>query len=154
MSLTLVTEACGTELIAPEFLKAVEDTIGKWLTDGHFVVEVQCLDPDGIRFYNRQYRSLDAPTDVLSFPTIFLNQIPVPPAQSPEKPLPLGSILICPQKAVEYGEKVSDLLCHGLLHLLGHDHEVDPEAWRQAEHRLQKGLAAHSVSFTGIPHEH
>ena len=85
-----------------------------------------------IRLLNRDYRSLDKPTDVLSFPqeedfTLWeqgLNPMP----------LALGDIIISLEKAAEqareYGHSIERelvfLFIHGLLHLLGYDHQ-NPE---------------------------
>jgi probable rRNA maturation factor len=75
---------------------------------------------------NRSYRGKNITTDVLSFP-----QIGEGKCCSTYAPCPLGDIVIClPQarrQAAEYGftfyEELTRLVIHGLLHLLGHDHE-------------------------------
>jgi probable rRNA maturation factor len=81
------------------------------------------LSDAAIRRYNRQFRGLDQATDVLSFP-----------ANEPgEKPEYLGDILISAetarQNASRFGlrleEEIEQLALHGVLHLLGHDHERD-----------------------------
>ena len=80
---------------------------------------------DEIRQLNRQYRGLDVPTDVLSFQTRYLN---------PEDGSTyLGDVIISvPQaqaQAEGRGHSLADeiqlLVVHGILHLLGHDHD-DP----------------------------
>lgn len=80
-------------------------------------------DP-AMRRLNRTYRGKDRTTDVLSFPQMSYGNEPQPSTL-------LGDIVISlPQarrQAREYGvslyEEVSRLLVHGLLHLLGYDHE-------------------------------
>lgn len=81
-----------------------------------------------IRDLNRDWRGKDKPTDVLSFP------------QEPSLGL-LGDVVIsldtARRQAAERSAALSDelarLLAHGLLHLLGHDHENDADARRMAQ---------------------
>jgi probable rRNA maturation factor len=81
-----------------------------------------------IQEFNAQYRNLDRPTDVLSFPTLDLNA-PAPPIHGDE-PFYLGDIIISLETAQRQGSdrghslsvELSWLLTHGLLHLLGWDH--------------------------------
>lgn len=78
-------------------------------------------------------------TDVLSFP---MDELSAPTDGESAAPGELGDIVICPEfaaaQAAEAGAPVADeldlLLCHGILHLLGHDH-AEPE-----EHSLMFGL--------------
>ena len=85
-----------------------------------------------IKSLNREYRSLDKVTDVLSFgvhenlrPDVKTKQI-LPPV------LDLGDIFICREVAarqalefeITYEQEIFHLLTHGLLHLLGFDHEI------------------------------
>lgn len=82
---------------------------------------------------NKEHRDIDKPTDVLSFPLEF---------DMPN--MPLGSIVISTnfveEKSKEYGhsfdEELSLLFIHGLLHLLGFDHEVDEGEHRNKEEEL------------------
>lgn len=80
---------------------------------------------------NLAYRDKDGPTDVLSFGC----DDPCPVA-SPGELITLGDVVIAPQvaevQALEYGHTVEEelnlLLVHGILHLLGYDHEADDDA--------------------------
>jgi probable rRNA maturation factor len=84
---------------------------------------------------NRDFLDKDEPTDVLSFP-----------ARDPSESL--GDIAISWQRArsqaAGFGHSIEDeiriLLLHGLLHLLGHDHESDSGQMRRAEARWRKSL--------------
>lgn len=88
---------------------------------------------DEIHELNKEHRDMDKPTDVLSFPLEF---------DMPN--MPLGSIVISTdfveEKAKEYGhtfnEELSLLFIHGLLHLIGYDHEVDNGEHRDKEEEL------------------
>jgi probable rRNA maturation factor len=68
---------------------------------------------DEIRSLNRAHRSKDEPTDVLSFP--------VDGAGPVAGPRELGDIVICPEHTADLREAI----VHGMLHLLGMDHESD-----------------------------
>ena len=81
------------------------------IADGHLAIEF--VDEARIRELNRDHRALDEPTDVLSFP--------IDGAGDVAGPRELGDIVICPQHAADIGEAV----VHGVLHLLGMDHEAD-----------------------------
>ncbi len=108
-------------------------------------VEVNCIFTDNstIRTINRDYRNLDYPTDVISFA---YRENPFPSIEMEQEPL--GDMYISLEKASEqaseYKVTLTDELCrlivHGLLHLLGYEHEnVDVEEARQmreAEDRL------------------
>ncbi len=95
-------------------------------------IELIITTNDEIRQINKEYRNIDKPTDVLSFP---YEDMPM---------TPLGSIVISQdfvlQKAQELGHTQADeltlLFIHGLLHLLGYDHETDEGQMRQEEERL------------------
>jgi probable rRNA maturation factor len=85
-----------------------------------------------MRRYNRQYRGFDKPTDVLSF--------------AGEQRY-LGDILISADTAYNQARKsrsltfeknVRRLILHGLLHLMGYDHETDDGQMRSIERRLRR----------------
>ncbi|MBL8019685.1 MAG: rRNA maturation RNase YbeY [Leptospirales bacterium] len=89
----------------------------------------------GIRKLNRKYRGKDTATDVLSFPLQEFTRSRVPrpiaPVRGPGGILEIGDVFIaagvCKRQAKEIGHSVHDefyrLLVHGILHLLGYDHE-------------------------------
>jgi len=97
-------------------------------------IELIITTNDDIKHINKQYRNIDKSTDVLSFP---YEDMPISP---------LGSIVI----SCEYVKKVSLelnhslkdelalLFLHGLLHLLGYDHEVDNGEMREKEEQIIK----------------
>jgi probable rRNA maturation factor len=97
-------------------------------------IELIVTSNEEIREINREFRNIDKDTDVLSFP--FVN---MPMA-------PLGSIVISSdhveEKSKEFGHSCDDefalLFIHGLLHLLGFDHEVDNGEMREKEASLIK----------------
>lgn len=80
---------------------------------------------------NSRYRGKEGPTDVLSFPCDDPCAV-----VGPDEPVALGDVVIAPeiaeQQAAELGHTVEEelnvLLVHGVLHLLGYDHEADEDA--------------------------
>ena len=88
-----------------------------------------------IQQYNKEYRQKDQATDVLSFP--IENDMII----ADDNFMPLGSIVISVDfvtlKAKELGHNESDelalLFIHGLLHILGYDHETDTGEMREKE---------------------
>ena len=95
---------------------------------------------------NREYRKIDRPTDVLSF-ALLEAETPSPISTADaELPLVLGDVILSTETTQRQAEErghsfereLSILLIHGILHLLGHDHETDDEAreMEALEHRL------------------
>jgi probable rRNA maturation factor len=82
--------------------------------DGHVAVEF--VDAARIAELNAEHRSRATPTDVLSFPIDGVE--PTPGGGAPRE---LGDIVICP----EHTSDLSEAVVHGMLHLLGMDHETD-----------------------------
>ncbi|MFE0013529.1 rRNA maturation RNase YbeY [Mesorhizobium sp. NPDC059054] len=92
-------------------------------------LSVVFTDDAAIQALNAEWRGKDKPTNVLSFPAF-------PPAKGGPLPPMLGDIVLAAETvAREAAEEkkpienhVSHLVIHGLLHLLGYDHETDDEA--------------------------
>ena len=95
-------------------------------------VELLVVNEEQMRSINAEHRGIDKATDVLSFP---LENIPM---------APLGTIIINTQAvkrvAKALGHTLEDeftlLYIHGLLHLLGYDHEVDKGEMRDKEEAI------------------
>jgi probable rRNA maturation factor len=80
--------------------------------EGHLAIEFVCAER--IAELNRRHRGKRGPTDVLSFP--------IDGAQPTDGVLrELGDVVICP----EHTEDVCEAIVHGVLHLVGMDHESD-----------------------------
>lgn len=94
---------------------------------------IRLVDEDESQALNRQYRGKDSPTNVLSFPF-------EPPEGLPADALPpvLGDLVICAdvvaREAAEHNKPPmahwAHMVVHGVLHLLGFDHQQDDEAER------------------------
>ena len=93
-------------------------------------VSVQLAGDDRLHQLNRDFRGKDKPTNVLSFPSA------AQPQGQGDAPAPLGDLALSVQtvqcEATDQGKPVDQhlahLLMHGLLHLLGYDHENDADA--------------------------
>ena len=93
-------------------------------------LSVALVDDDEMTHLNEQYRGIVGPTDVLSFGC----DDPCPAAS--DEPIAIGDVIIAPdvarRQAAELGTTIEDeldlLLVHGILHLLGYDHESDADA--------------------------
>lgn len=100
-------------------------------------IELLVVHNDEIQELNKEHRNIDKATDVLSFPMDFEFDN-----------MPLGSIVISvdyvEEKAKEYGhtfnEEFNLLFIHGLLHLLGFDHEIDNGEHRAKEEEIIKSF--------------
>ncbi len=108
-------------------------------------VSVTFTDNDGIRAINREFRDIDAPTDVLSFPMDGTDDANDGEIAS------LGDIVLSLERAHEQAEQfghscereVSFLVAHSVLHLLGYDHEESDEAdeqMREKQRSIMKAL--------------
>jgi probable rRNA maturation factor len=103
----------------------------------------------GIRTLNNNWRGLDKPTNVLSFPAL----PPTGPVGPDDPPRMLGDIAIAyettrreaddEQKPFEH--HLSHLAVHGYLHLLGYDHENDADA------ETMESLETEILAQLGIP---
>ncbi|MBR6575009.1 MAG: rRNA maturation RNase YbeY [Clostridia bacterium] len=115
-------------------------------------VTVTITDNEGIRAFNKEFRDIDAPTDVLSFP---LNDFyrGVPDGEMGElidpvtRTVPLGDMIISVERAREQAadfghglaRECAYLTVHSMLHLVGYDHVDEGEekaAMRQKEEEI------------------
>jgi probable rRNA maturation factor len=132
---------------------------------GDTEVSLLFVDEGAIATLNEQFLGKSGPTDVLSFP---IEDEPGPTGRSPDLGgtgpgsdvsehvalTLLGDVVICPavasRNAAEHGvlfeDEVALLVVHGLLHLLGMDHEGDAEAARMEALEQQLLQRFHRVS--------
>lgn len=134
---------------------------------GEVEVSLLFVDEPSIAALNQQFLGRKGPTDVLAFP---IEDEPLPAGRSPDSGgsgpgadaeeellTLLGDVVICPavaaRNAVDHGVSLDDelalLVVHGLLHLLGMDHETDREA--EAMERLERELLARHHEGGGSP---
>jgi probable rRNA maturation factor len=127
------------------------------------------VDEASIAELNQRFLEREGPTDVLAFP---IDEEPADSGRTPdsggtgpgmasepdEAPVLLGDIVICPAVALRnapehagsYDDEMALLVVHGLLHLLGMDHDEDDEATAM-EQREKELLSAHHGPLAGDP---
>lgn len=113
-------------------------------------LSVMLSDDTTVRDLNRRYRDTDAPTDVLSFAQSEGDAFAQPDGTAPRM---LGDIIISVDTArrqatayaVSLQDEVAHLLVHGILHILGYDHEAPGDA---------KIMQAHEDAILGETHHH
>ncbi len=92
-------------------------------------LSVLCVDRTAIAELNAHHMDKRGPTDVLAFP------LDLPGETAPGEPAILGDVVLCPDVAAEQAPdhgtttegEIDQLLVHGILHLLGHDHAEPQE---------------------------
>lgn len=145
------------ERIAEDAVRAaLATTPHAGLADGAACVEVSVrLADDGeVRELNRRYRGKDQPTNVLSFPMIQADLLQTVTENSDDGEVLLGDIVlahgVCAAEAAEKGVPLADhathLIVHGLLHLLGYDHQgtAEAEAMESLETEAMAALGLHA----------
>ena len=116
-------------------------------------ISVRLADDEEVRTLNRQYRGKDKPTNVLSFPMIQPDLLESVTANSDDGEVLLGDIVlahgVCAAEAAERGVALADhathLMVHGVLHLLGYDHQDESEgdAMERIERDALSSLGLH-----------
>lgn len=116
-------------------------------------VEVAILltDDEAVRRLNRDWRGIDRPTNVLSFPSHGPNQL----AQlwGMTGPVPLGDVVLAVETLLREAaaeqrppeHHLAHLVVHGSLHLLSFDHETDAEA------EIMEALETRILAGLGVP---
>jgi len=129
--------------------------------DGKVLVTLTFVDEQEIQAINTAHRGVDRVTDVLSFSLVEgtlpdgspLDDVASPFAVPADQARELGDIVICHARAVEqateYGHslerEIAYLAVHGLLHILGYDHEMPDD---QAVMRAKEEAALATVRLT------
>jgi len=111
---------------------------------GNAELAVMLTDDAGIRTLNSNWRGIDKPTNVLSFPALQ----PTGGREPDDAPRLLGDIAVAFETTQReardeqkpFGHHLSHLAVHGFLHLIGYDHETDHEA--EAMENLEREILA------------
>ncbi len=144
--------------VVPKSLETAADAVYSELGQKiNLYADFSVLSEEEIRELNNQTRSVDAVTDVLSYPMlegifgVVLKKKDFPlDYDKDEKALFLGSIAICEKRAIEQAEsfghsverEMTYLFVHGLLHLFGYDHmtDEDKKLMREKEEKIMTKL--------------
>jgi probable rRNA maturation factor len=125
-------EGVDTELLRRVVTEAARrEGVEQRTLQGKVALSVVITDDEAVQELNRQFRGVDAPTDVLAFGSGKEGDFVTVPGE----PAYLGDVVISYPRAVaqaeEYGHSISRelalLAVHGLLHLLGYDHVSEAE---------------------------
>ena len=116
---------------------------------GEAELAVMLTDDTGIRTLNLNWRGIDKPTNVLSFPAL----PPTGPTDPGDPPRMLGDIAIAYEtirkeaddEQKPFDHHLSHLAVHGFLHLIGYDHENDADA------EAMEALETEILAELGIP---
>ena len=122
------------------------------LGNQRLAVSLLFADDAEVHALNREWRSKDKPTNVLSFPMLERGDLLALASDGP--PELLGDIALaletCQREAASKGVSLeahaTHLLIHGLLHLAGYDHETSPEDARAMEQLEIKALALMGIA--------
>lgn len=131
-------QGLGDRGITSQCRRVIKATLQEEGVEVSCEVSVLVTDDPGIQEINAEYRNMDKPTDVLSFPNY--DFVPgafkySPDQLDPNGCLHLGDIAISAERAEvqadEYGHhvgrEVAYLINHAALHLLGYDHETEKD---------------------------
>jgi probable rRNA maturation factor len=122
-------------------------------TDAMIEIAVRLTSDEEVHQLNAQYRQKDKPTNVLSFPMIEPDLIDALTQNSDDGEVLLGDIVlahgVCETEAEEKGitveQHATHLIVHGVLHLLGYDHQGDSEA------EAMESMERAALETLGIP---
>lgn len=133
----LVSDEHPSSGVDPEHLRSLAEAV---LSAEGFPpeaeVSITLVDDDEMASWNSRALGKSGPTDVLSFPVETLRPGSVPLSTPDGPPLLVGDVIIAPdyvrRQADQYGIGVDDelalMVAHGILHLLGYDHQDDADA--------------------------
>lgn len=144
MPVEIVKTAAGRKFPTGE-LKFKAQKIIQFLRQDQAELSIALVGDREIRKLNAGYRHKDEPTDVLSFPA---------GDALPSGPRLLGDVVISVERAEKQAserkrtlaQEIESLLIHGILHLLGYDHERTREearVMRALERKVARFLSAH-----------
>ena len=156
--MTLLTDNRTDFEISGEIMEALEkaclETLKYEEFDEDCEISLSFVTNEEIHKINRQFRNVDAPTDVLSFPQLTFEEGEEADVNENGE-IVLGDIIISVERAKEQAEEyghglkreIAFLTVHSMLHLLGYDHmEKDEE---EDMFRRQKEI----LEIAGIPRE-
>jgi len=132
------------EAVARRAAEAAWRSLGP--TSGAAEISILLADDETVRQLNKRHRRHDRPTNVLSFPLDTAAPAGGPPTMLGD--VVLASGVVAREAATQgkaVGAHISHLIVHGVLHLLGYDHETDPEA------ETMEALEVRTLADLGIP---
>jgi len=121
--------------IDQKFLKRIVRIILEGEKKKRSEISLVLADLEKIKALNKKYLKRNRPTDVLAFPE------PESFPQKSKENFNLGEIIICPQQVkknakkynLSFKKELARVLTHGILHLLGYNHEASPKKAKEME---------------------
>ncbi|GAB3052690.1 rRNA maturation RNase YbeY [Acinetobacter apis] len=139
LELTLQQNVLAPTLVLKRaYIKKVIETTLRYLElKKDYEVGIACVDEEESHSYNLQYRQKDKPTNVLSFPSDLPDEL-----LDVLEQVPLGDLVICIPVVLEEANTqrktplahFTHMLVHGVLHLIGYDHELSEEDAEEMEY--------------------
>jgi probable rRNA maturation factor len=131
-----VNNESGVEVDERAIASAAQHTLTALGINPLAELSILIVDTAAMTTLHKQWMDLDGPTDVMSFPMDSLDD--KPGLESEPGPALLGDVILCPEvaatQAADAGHSTEAelflLTTHGVLHLLGYDHE-EPDAERE-----------------------
>jgi len=100
--------------------------------NSHFL-EIIFVDDQEIAKLNKKHLKRNGATDIISFPNANLEI---------DGPRSLGSLVIAPHYLKSNNEQYEEVILHGIIHLFGLDHEVEPIIWSNKINEVKNGIFA------------
>ena len=148
LQLDIIIEDGDWSAFAPveDALNEVAEVVARHLNLDYAEAAIALSSDERVRSLNRTYRGMDKPTNVLSFPAAEAGQLPGEPRH-------LGDIILAAEtvrrEAAAEGKPprhhLQHLVVHGLLHLLGYEHESETQA------RVMEALEVEILRQIGVP---
>jgi len=91
-------------------------------------ISIAFVSPDEIKKLNQKYRKKNKPTDVLSF------------GKTSDFKSDISEIVICPEVVKKNNEELAKMLVHGILHILGYEHEKSRKMAEEMEKKQEHYL--------------
>lgn len=136
----------GHSADAASLLAFAEKVLEAEALPGDSELAVYLVSPAEMAVYNERFMGRKGPTDVLAFPLEVLVPGEPPRSMPGEPPVNLGDVFLCPEEVerrarreqIPYDDFIHLLLAHGILHLLGYEHEDETgaEAMERREDEL------------------
>lgn len=133
-----IKEKCGKD-ITSDIEIIIKTALDEKNINGENVsISISAVSKDEIHKINKEYRNVDRPTDVLSFPIFSREEIDNfcnLEEEKKVKEMELGDIIICIDILQEHAQEYNTgilremlyMITHGVCHLLGYDHEIKEE---------------------------
>lgn len=147
MAVDIVSRAAGRKISLPRVKRTAEKILGL-LDEQKAELSLALVENGEIAELNKKYRRKPKPTDVLSF---------APDGSPAGRPRLLGDVVISVDKAAEQAQaggwtldqEIDRLLIHGILHLLGYDHErsrKEAGVMRALERKISRALCGNKAA--------